>query len=248
MGAVFGERIDVSDIVSLQSKVIICTTNDTMTYLNLKVSEDFAEKISTLSGLNFSVLLQVLELIPGDRKTYISVDEIDREDNEEAVIFSEEYLHSLMPTSLPPHRLTLKVGSIVMLLRNLNIQQGICNGVRLVVRRMLDHVLDCELLTGHNTGTRVLIMKFCANVDLCGKKLSTYGTRCMFIQRHYLSVQEVGLTFDPITAARVAVLTLNTVKNCNSLQTACRARVQHPRSTLLKSREPTNGAKPALVS
>ena len=110
-----------------------------------------------MSEKKYFFSLRVLKLIPGDQKTYTSVDQIDREDNEEAIVFPEEYLHSLMPTGLPPHRLTLKVGSIVMLLRNLNIKQGLCNGVRLVVRRMLDHVLDCELLTGHNAGTRVLI-------------------------------------------------------------------------------------------
>ena len=42
--AVFGKRIDVSDIATLQSKVILCTTNDTTTYLNLKVSGIFLLK------------------------------------------------------------------------------------------------------------------------------------------------------------------------------------------------------------
>ena len=35
--AIFGETIDVSDIESLKSKVILRTTNDTTTYLNSKV-------------------------------------------------------------------------------------------------------------------------------------------------------------------------------------------------------------------
>ena len=154
--AVFGERIDVTDIASLQSKVILCTTNETTTYLNLKVR--MIQRHQLLFSCNFILnLLQVLELIPGDRKTYTTVDEANRDDNEDAIMFPEEYLHSLMPTGLPPHRLTLKVGCIVTLLRNLNIKRGLCNGVRLVVRRMLDHVLDCELLTGPNAGTRVLI-------------------------------------------------------------------------------------------
>ena len=44
-----------------------------------------------------------------------------------------------------------------MLLRNLNIRAGLCNGTRMIIRRMHDHVLDCEVLSGEAIHSRVLI-------------------------------------------------------------------------------------------
>ena len=55
---------------------------------------------------------------------------------EEANNYPPEFLQSLTPSGMPPHRLILKPGAIVMLLRNLNIKKGFCNGTRLRVCRL----------------------------------------------------------------------------------------------------------------
>ena len=44
-----------------------------------------------------------------------------------------------------------------MLLRNLNIAEGLCNGTRLAVRDLRPHVLRCNVLTGQRYGQDVLI-------------------------------------------------------------------------------------------
>ena len=46
-----------------------------------------------------------------------------------------------------------------MLLRNLNIEDGLCNGTRFFIHRLHTHVLDAEILTGNrtHTGQKVLI-------------------------------------------------------------------------------------------
>ena len=48
---------------------------------------------------------------------------------------------------MPPHVLELKRGSIVMLLRNLNLKKGLCNGTRLIVRNIYDNFLDVEIIS-----------------------------------------------------------------------------------------------------
>ena len=58
-----------------------------------------------------------------------------------------EFLNSLTPSGMPPHRLNLKCGSIVMLLRNLSLKDGLCNGTRLIVRVMRPNYIDCVEVT-----------------------------------------------------------------------------------------------------
>ena len=58
---------------------------------------------------------------------------------------------------MPPHCLKLKRGCVVMLLRNLDLKAGLCNGTRLVVHEMRRNVVAAEILTGIAVGNRVLI-------------------------------------------------------------------------------------------
>ncbi len=48
-----------------------------------------------------------------------------------------EFLNSLDLPGLPPHKLEIAVGAVVILLRNIHSDLGLCNGVRAVV-------LDCK--------------------------------------------------------------------------------------------------------
>lgn len=73
------------------------------------------------------------------------------------LLYPTEFLNSLKFSSMPDHRLTLKVGCPVMLLRNMNQREGLFNGTRLIVTHLGDRVIEAEILTCTKIGDRVLI-------------------------------------------------------------------------------------------
>lgn len=106
---------------------------------------------------------KILDKIPGAIVQCISADSAeslggDDTDNENTRLqYQDEYLSTLTPSGFPPAILKLKIGSIVMLLRNLCISNGLCNGTRLVVRKIQRYFLHCEILTGDKKGDIVHI-------------------------------------------------------------------------------------------
>ena len=73
-------------------------------------------------------------MAPGKEVLLSSADKVDNE--QDARSFSVEYCNSLDPTGLPRHKFKLKPGVPVMLIRNLDPSNGLCNGTRLI----FDHV------------------------------------------------------------------------------------------------------------
>ena len=58
---------------------------------------------------------------------------------------------------MPPHRLYLKLFATVILLRNLDPDEGLCNGTRLIIRAFSNRVIDAEIATGIHKQKRVFI-------------------------------------------------------------------------------------------
>lgn len=75
---------------------------------------------------------------------------------DDVVNYPTEFLNSLELPGLPPHNLQLKVGSVVIMLRNIN-QPRLCNGTRLAVKRLMNNVIEATIIKGKYKGEDVLI-------------------------------------------------------------------------------------------
>jgi len=58
---------------------------------------------------------------------------------------------------IPNHKLRLKVGIPIMLLRNLNQSAGLCNGTRLLVTQLSKWFLEGKIISGTHVGDKVFI-------------------------------------------------------------------------------------------
>lgn len=112
----FGSNpIDHTNIGNLLHTAILCAKNDDCSKLNDHI---------------------VHTLIRGESKTYLSLDSVQSEDPQDVQLYPTEFLNSIDPSGLPPHKLVLKVNTIVMLIRNLNSKRGLVNGLRLIVKQL----------------------------------------------------------------------------------------------------------------
>ncbi|XP_022014218.1 uncharacterized protein LOC110913706 [Helianthus annuus] len=125
---------------------------------------------------------RLLSLFPGDAKEYLSSDSICQTeqilDSFQQSLYSTENLNALKISGLPNHRLVLKVGVPVMLLRNIDQQKGLCNGSRLQITFLAKRVIEAEVISGGNIGTRVFIPRI--NMILSDKKIPFQFQRRQF--------------------------------------------------------------------
>ncbi|XP_019158438.1 PREDICTED: uncharacterized protein LOC109155160 [Ipomoea nil] len=100
------------------------------------------------------------DLHSAESRSYYSSDAVCKADGDNGIfgdVHTPEFLNSIRVSGLPNHTLTLKIRSPVMLMRNIDHSLGFCNGTRLIITKLADHVIEGEILTGPNKGTKVLI-------------------------------------------------------------------------------------------
>ena len=95
----------------------------------------------------------IQNLLPGKSTTYFSCDKLEDEDE-----YQISTLNEMSPPSLPLHELELKVGSVVMIIRNLR-PPKICNGTRIILDVLKKNVIVGQILGGAYDGEQVIIPK-----------------------------------------------------------------------------------------
>ncbi|KAL4626606.1 hypothetical protein ACB092_05G109200 [Castanea dentata] len=90
----------------------------------------------------------VVSCLQGEDQTHLSSDSICKASSN---IANQDI------TILPNHKLKLKIGLPIMLLRNLNQNAGLCNETRLVITKLGTWVIEAKIITGINIGAHVFI-------------------------------------------------------------------------------------------
>ena len=98
----------------------------------------------------------ITDKFPGNPVVLSSSDEVVNQNDFQR--YNTEYLNTLLPAGLPAHRLFIKPGMPLMLMRNLNPKMGLCNGTRLIFHSIhKSHLLECVIAEGECKNRKVLI-------------------------------------------------------------------------------------------
>ncbi|XP_019150542.1 PREDICTED: uncharacterized protein LOC109147334 [Ipomoea nil] len=93
-------------------------------------------------------------------RTYLSCDSVYKSDSNVDMLsdlHTPEFLNGIKCSGIPNHCLTLKVGSPVKLLRNIDHSLGLCNGTRLIITKLADWVIEAKIMCGAHIGIKVLV-------------------------------------------------------------------------------------------
>ena len=112
-----------NDTTYLRNRAIMSTTNN------------------VIQQCNFDMINQ----IPGELVVSTSIDKCV-EDND-TTLYDEAVLNKVNVSGIPPHRLALKVGACIILIKNLNVRQQHCNGTRYIIQSMTNRLIAAKRLT-----------------------------------------------------------------------------------------------------
>jgi ATP-dependent DNA helicase PIF1 len=124
-----------NDYVRLPEDIVIGYTDDNEDSINtlihvfpsLEENARSVEYMSTCTILSkkMSMLTLLIAMFSGEEKVYHSFDSVDDDSRNNYPI---EFLNSITPNGLPPHVLIVKINCPVILLHNLDPNNGLCNG------------------------------------------------------------------------------------------------------------------------
>ncbi|AQK50086.1 hypothetical protein ZEAMMB73_Zm00001d049353 [Zea mays] len=98
---------NMSNTSYITSRAILTTRNDWVDMINMRMIDRFQRE---------QMMYHSFDTVVDDPNNY----------------YPSEFLNTLTPNGLPPHVLKLKIGCPIMLLRNIDPANGLCNGTRLV--------------------------------------------------------------------------------------------------------------------
>ena len=114
------------DVNFFRDRVILTFRNDVVIDFNADMLQKMLEELHVFDSMNFA-----------------DVNEVEQSRDE----LSTEYLRSLSSAELSPARLCLKVKVLIILLRNLYLKDGLCNGIRMTVTQLGRRCIEARMLS-----------------------------------------------------------------------------------------------------
>ncbi|XP_023755612.1 uncharacterized protein LOC111904067 [Lactuca sativa] len=164
---------DAEAIVDIPRDIIITNPHDPIGSLisflypsileNFNIVDYFQERaiLAPKNEVVQEINERLLSLCPGEQKEYLSSNCLSQSefvhDEFDANLYLPDVLNGVKVSGLPNHKLILKVSVPVMLLRNIDKKNGLCNGTRLQVKSLGKRVIEIVILSGSNIGNRTFI-------------------------------------------------------------------------------------------
>ncbi|XP_061370705.1 uncharacterized protein LOC133313356 [Gastrolobium bilobum] len=167
-----GDDVDGESIITIPDELLIKGSEDPLSDIvdfvypnlmdNILDPTFFKERALLTPKLSDVAMLNehLMAVIPGEERTLLSSDKVLKQDGNSSLEddeISPDILNTFSCSGIPDHKLTLKVKVPVMLLRNIDQSRGLCNGTRLLITKLGNHVVEAIVLTGNNIGDTVLI-------------------------------------------------------------------------------------------
>ncbi|XP_020970257.1 uncharacterized protein LOC107620798 [Arachis ipaensis] len=151
IGSVVGDESEVNIIDNL----LITTTDDPLSHSSKAILTPTLESVKKVNDFVWTIFLRM-------EKEYLSSDttyQADENENVQQEWFTPEFLNDIKCLGLPNHKLTLKPGVIIMLLRDIDQTSVLYNGTRLIVNKLGNNVIGATVVTGRNIGDKVYILR-----------------------------------------------------------------------------------------
>jgi hypothetical protein len=118
----------IKDISFFRNRAILTTKNDTVADINVRILTRLAGETrvyDTVNSINFNTM-----------------EKSNRPD------ISIEFLRAQNPSGLPPARLKLKIGILVICFRNLFLRKGLYNDTRMIISKLREYSIKIKIIGG----------------------------------------------------------------------------------------------------
>ncbi|GFT40170.1 ATP-dependent DNA helicase PIF1 [Trichonephila clavipes] len=155
-------RSHIQGLIIVPCGQIVNSPDELLSKVYPKIQQNFKDQdwlshraiLASRNDVVEKINVTIQKQLPGQEYAYKSIDCILNDD--EAVQYPIEFLNSIQTPDLQAHNLILKVGAPIILIRNIDAPR-LCNGTRLIVKKLMQHVIQATVLTGCAKGEDVFI-------------------------------------------------------------------------------------------
>jgi ATP-dependent DNA helicase PIF1 len=145
---------------------IMAPKNTNVNEVNNAILESLSKELHTTLSVIFLAPTEGASVVAG-----VSMDSL----------YPVEFLNTVQLSGIANHKLELKVGMPILLLHTLNQSIGLCNGTRLIVKRLGQHFIEADIIIRNNVGKLVFIPRIIMSPS--GTDWPFVFRRCQFLVR-----------------------------------------------------------------